>query len=242
MLFVHISWLRLGIMIESEKRLSLSEATRTIIEKDPYIKNTLADGLINYSALARRISTPLEKKLGRKINEESLIVAIKRYADEIQGRTNKNNYSDLLARSTLSMQDDMCCAVLTNNEDVIKTIMKHMHEDGDNNDDSRIIVQNTGRVTLVLKKHKIENLLEKLKDEVLDTTHDCALITMKEPLDSKNTHGIIAELSSLLSKKGISIELFSSPQDIHFLVNEDKAEEAYRALKDAIKSARVKED
>ena len=62
--------------------------------------------------------------------------------------------------------------------------------------------------------------------------------TMREPLEAMATYGVIAEVSSVLSRNGISIELISAGPDLHFIVSEENAEQAYKVLKCLIKKAK----
>jgi hypothetical protein len=220
------------------KAASLSKEIRDIISKDPYVKNSLAEGLINYSALARRISPIVEKNLNRKVKEESLIVAIKRHADEIEGKVEKNDYQQILAKTSLSLQEDVACIILNSNDSVMKLLEPLLKDTNWRTSENRILIQSPGRITLVVKSEKAEELLKKVPGEVIDVMRDCSLLTLREPIDVKGTYGIIAEVTALLSKKGISIELFSSPQDLYFLVSGKDSEEAYKTFKELIKTAR----
>ncbi|MDO8428401.1 MAG: hypothetical protein Q7S92_04255, partial [Candidatus Diapherotrites archaeon] len=60
---------------------SLSKAISNYLSNYPYIKIGLKEGIINYSALARKISPEIEKTTSKKVNEETVMVAIKRYSD-----------------------------------------------------------------------------------------------------------------------------------------------------------------
>lgn len=222
----------------SEKTASLSKEVRALIDRDPYVKNTLADGLINYSALARCLAPKIKKSLDREIKEESLIVAIKRHADEINGKTSRNDYLDLLARSTISMQDDISYALISRNRHVLEEIESMLEKTDWHQAEIRIVIDAPNRVIVVLKSPRMTTLKDKFKDDFLDFSEGNCLITMREPIESKNIYGVIAEITSRLSRKGISIELVSAPPDLHFLVNEKDAEEAYTTLRHLIKDAK----
>jgi len=222
----------------SEKPVSLSREVRSLIEREPYIRNPLADGLINYSALARSIAPRIEQKLNRRIKEESLIVAIKRYADEISGKTAKNDYLDIFAKSTLSMQEDVSYALLNRSDEILGALEHLLNESDWHSGEVRIIIEAPERVVVVLKTPRMNSLMEKVKDNAIDFSESNALITMREPIESRTTYGVIAEIASVLSRKGISIELISAPPDLHFLVDEKDAEEAYKSLKEMIKTAK----
>lgn len=221
-----------------QKSASLSKEVRGLIDRDPYVKNTLADGLINYSALARTLAPKVKQKLGREIKEESIVVAIKRYADEISGKANKNDYLDILARSSISMQEDVSYALLARNDTVMKELEGLLEESDWHPGEIRIVIDGPGRVIAVLKTQRMTSLIEKIGDDTIDCSDGNSLITMREPIESRSTYGVIAEIASVLSRKGISIELISAPPDLHFLIKEKDAEEAYKSLREMIKAAK----
>ncbi len=222
----------------SEKVASLSRSVRSIIEKEPYIRNPLAEGLINYSALARKISPRIEKDLERKIKDESLIVAIKRYADEINGKTDKKDYLDIFARSTLTMQDDVSYALLSGKDEVLNELEKLLKEPDWHSGEIRIVVSGPGRVVVLLKAERMNSIKEKINEHILDFSENNVLITMREPIESRTTYGVIAEIAQILSRREISIELVSAPPDLHFLVHEKDGEETYSCIKELIRNAK----
>lgn len=222
----------------NEKSVSLSREIRSLIEGDPYVRNTLADGLINYSALARTLAPKVKQKLNREIKEESIIVAIKRYADEINGKSEKKDYLNILGKSTISMQDDISYALLRRNSDVLKELENILNKTDWLQGEIRIIVDGPSSVVVVLKTPRMLSFMENLDDEMVNCSENNSLITMRQPPESMTTYGVIAEIASILSKKGISIELISAPPDLHFVVGEKDAEEAYKTLRERIKQAK----
>jgi hypothetical protein len=94
------------------------------------------------------------------------------------------------------------------------------------------------RIVAVLKAPRMASLMEKVSDYVIESSEGNSLITMREPMESRSTYGVIAEIASILSRKGISIELISAPPDLHFLVNEKDAEETYKSLREMIRASK----
>ena len=48
------------------------------IRNEPFLLENIKNGMINISALARKIEPKLSRKIGRKINYNAIIMAIKR--------------------------------------------------------------------------------------------------------------------------------------------------------------------
>ncbi|MDX1596007.1 MAG: ACT domain-containing protein, partial [Nitrosopumilaceae archaeon] len=60
--------------------ISVPEAVREIITRNRSIYDCMKMDLINYTALAIKIQPEVEKEIGRAVNLNTIVVAIKRYA------------------------------------------------------------------------------------------------------------------------------------------------------------------
>lgn len=64
---------------------SVPDVTREIIARNRAIYDCMRMDLINYTALAVRIQPEVERALGGPVNLNTIVVAIKRYADKLAG-------------------------------------------------------------------------------------------------------------------------------------------------------------
>lgn len=65
--------------------MSVPDAVREIITRNRPIYDCMKMNIINYSALAAQIRPEVEKEIGRPANINTIVVAIKRYADSFAG-------------------------------------------------------------------------------------------------------------------------------------------------------------
>ncbi|VVB99393.1 ACT domain protein [uncultured archaeon] len=222
----------------NENGASLAEIVRQEISSTPYIKAALSDGVINYSALARRLMPVVQKRLGKKVNEESIVVSIKRYADELGGKEKAKNIMEYFAGSEVNLQDNICYAKFRKNDRTLSKIEKIFAEEDWNVGETRMMIESPDQIATILKETRFQEIKEELKDDTLYFTNHSSILTARMPLESFNDYGIIAEMSSLLAKNGISIHVISSPPDIHFIVSEDDAEKAHHTIRELILSAK----
>ncbi len=64
--------------------LSVPEVVRDIITRNRSVYDCMKMDVINYTALAVKIQPEVEKQLGNKIHLNTIVVAIKRYADSFE--------------------------------------------------------------------------------------------------------------------------------------------------------------
>lgn len=67
--------------------MSVTEAVKEIIVRDRSIHDCMKMNIINYTALALRILPSVEQEVGYKVNLNTVVVAIKRYADSFKEET-----------------------------------------------------------------------------------------------------------------------------------------------------------
>ncbi len=213
---------------------SLAEKTRAYIDTHPSIKDSVAKGLVNYSALARRIM----KDTGID-NEEAVMIACRRYASKLG--TASNHEMDILSvlkDSRLEMRTKTCIITAKNDWSVLHK-MDNLFKDLWNENSIMQVIQSASAITIIADKM--------LKDRILDTVgrfniikvrENLVEIVVKSPEKIVDTTGVIAYLITNLSDAGINIEeTVSCYTDTIFIVGEEDMINAYSVLTKSIQSA-----
>jgi hypothetical protein len=87
---------------------SIGKITEDIINRSPFLRESMTEGLINISALARKIQPEIEDVTGKEVKEGAIVMAIKRMSPGLYHKLNvkiKNvlgELGDFLVRSNLS--------------------------------------------------------------------------------------------------------------------------------------------
>ena len=84
--------------------LSVPEVIREIITKNRSIYDCMKMDIINYTALAVKIQSDIERHLGNSVNLNTVVVAIKRYADSFEQKEDIKEES-VLKDARLSLTD-----------------------------------------------------------------------------------------------------------------------------------------
>lgn len=86
--------------------MSIPEIVREIVTRNRSIYDCMKMDLINYTALAVKIQPEIEKVLGYSVNLNTIVVAIKRYADSFEIKENIKEES-VLKNARLVLTDGM---------------------------------------------------------------------------------------------------------------------------------------
>ena len=84
--------------------LSVPDAVKEIITKNRSIYDCIKMGLINYTSLAIKLQEEVEVLVGGPVNPNTIVVAIKRYADSFEKKDEMQNET-VLKNARLSLTD-----------------------------------------------------------------------------------------------------------------------------------------
>lgn len=211
---------------------SIGKLTEEIINRSPFLRESLTEELINVSALARKIRPEIEERLKKEVKEGAIIMSIKRMSPGYYHRINlkiKNfmgTLGDFLVRSdledftfenseTLTLRQADMMKFLNEGKDVFYTFCHGVNE-------STII-------TSLSVSDSIKKIFhgEKLKSH----TRDLASITIKLPSVNTEISGIYYYILKHLAWEGINIvEVVSTSNEFSVIVKSDDIDAAFSVL------------
>lgn len=86
---------------------TIADAVEREVRRLPFVEAALADGLINVSALARRLRPGLQRTLGRRISEAAVMMALRRLEPRITRRLAGPSRAGA-AFSEITVRSDLC--------------------------------------------------------------------------------------------------------------------------------------
>ena len=91
--------------------ISVPEAIRKVLVNDYVYMQALMLGIANYTALAERIKPEIERLIGSKVNLNTIVVAIKRFADALEKKNRRQQQNDntqlTAAKAKMSLTDSI---------------------------------------------------------------------------------------------------------------------------------------
>ena len=201
-----------------------AELTVEYIKNHPNIKSCLKSGLINYSSLARQIDKDL--KIEKKTSMEAILIAARRFQDKLsKEKFYEKKIKDLLRDSEIEMKNKIVVFI------VKKSINKNSFQKIQNEADLFFLLEGSSSYTLITQE-KNKNILEKkLKEFIIKTNKNLALVNIKSGNDIENIPGVIAYLTSLFAENGVNIiEFLSSWTDTLFIIDKKDVNKALEFL------------
>jgi len=211
---------------------SIGTATEALINRSPFLREAMAEDLINISALARKLQPDIEEMLGKKINEGAVVMAIKRMTPGLYQRLNTKitnmmgDLGDFLVRNNLT-------DFTFENSDTLKTAQTLLFERISKESDSFFaLCQGVTETTYVLQERH-SALMEKYfaKERLKSHNLNLSSVTVALPNLNNEIYGVYYYLLKHLAWQGINIvEIVSTSTEFTVVVRQDDVESAFGIL------------
>ena len=213
--------------------ISVPDAVREIISRNRSIYDCVKMDLINYTALAVKIQKDVEAQIGGPVNLNTIVVAIKRYADSFEEKDEVQN-EPVLKNARLSLTDGITDVRFSTNdfemEDATDLMNRFMQIDSGYEffrlpDSFRILTEDIDDVRKLLasfpnQKNFFQTGLAKISVHIPDT---------------QNRSDIVSYVSEILHDSGIElINAYFGQEDIIIVLQEKDAARAYQILRSEI--------
>ena len=209
--------------------MSVPEVVREIITRNRSIYDCMKMDLINYTALAVKIQPEIEKILANRVNLNTIVVAIKRYADSFESKEEVKEES-VLKNARLNLTDgimDIKFSLKDSNEFDPMDIMEKFSKVTNNyeffrlSDSFRFLAEDLDDVRQIFNNFST-------KDNMFST--GLAKIRISIP-NSHNQSDVVSYVAEVLHANGIElVNAFFSQDNIVIILNEKYASRAYEIL------------
>lgn len=210
---------------------SIGKITEDIINRSPFLRESMTEGLINISALARKIQPEIEEMTGKEVKEGAIVMAIKRMSPGLYHKLNvkiKNvlgELGDFLVRSNLSDYTYQNSESLGARQSELIRLL--------NSEDGFFALCKGVTETTIITSDKHRDTIERLfvNEKLIASTQNLASVTVKLPHINTEIYGIYYYILKQLAWEGINIiEVISTANEFTVLVAQDDVDKAFKIL------------
>ncbi len=206
--------------------MKISREVESYIRRNPEVMKCLGRGLINLSALSRDIMKELNID-----NFDAIEAALKRMHIGYE----KNEYEDILAKSSIESYTNISVLILKPKSDNLKLAINIIDRMMMNYNRFRIIQGIQGAVLVAndIDAEKIMRIIP--KNEIIEVNRGLSEIIITSTYSITFTRGYVAHISSLLAGNGINvIQIVSFYTDVTYIISVEDLTKAFQVIMNEI--------
>jgi hypothetical protein len=208
--------------------LAVPEAVRTVLANSNIYLQTLELGIANYTALAGRIKPDIEKLMGDKVNLNTIVVAIKRYADTLH---EKPESKPLATKAKMSLTGSIIdLSFQKENDEDLATILDEFFE----RDNRYHLFQTDNHITLLVEdaedtRKLISSASEKFEGKV---SQGLSRVSLSLNSEEQSPYYLLSVISTMLYNHRIRVHsAFFTVNEIVLILNNKDAAKAYDLIR-----------
>jgi len=187
----------------SRAMASTAELTELYLSEHRSIRDCLLNGLINYSALSRKIADELH--ITNTTSMEAILVAARRYKEKHQNKTQEKAVIELLKQSNVSVKNNVVIVVIEKNgypEGLLDIERQIKKERG-----LFYMVEGVRTITALVQKNNLKLLQKTLTHQISEVKEDNSLISI-DNTKFTGVPGVIYFTTGLLYERDINMDVY----------------------------------
>lgn len=214
--------------------VTVSLIVKKIVGGQPFVEEALSNGIISIANLAENLLPSIEKEMGKKIRLPAVVMALRRYSEEISGhrRHLKFDYSgELIIKTSIC---DFTVAKTTALMAKLKTI--HSLVNLERGDTLNVIIGNN-EVSMIISDKYGEKLKDFLSGEkILNKEQNLVSLTIIFKSEKfTDTPGVIFNIIRKLAWENVNIyEIVSTMTELTFILSNKDSMKAYNVLQELV--------
>ncbi len=217
--------------------ITIAQTIEKVIAGHPSYGEALCEGIVNYSALARKMMPEIEDILLEKVTEGSVVMALRRHATALAGKYPKETVhpiKNITVRSEIVELAFLSTPELNKIHQKLLTYAEKM--------DNPFVAygQGTGESTFDLSVSLLPYLEELTKGQKrIATFKDLSVISIRMPLDTVTLSGVYYPFVKAFAWSGINVyQIISYFTEVNFIVDDKDIERAFTLMKQLSKRAK----
>lgn len=211
--------------------ITVTDLVEQEVARNPLYREAMAEGIVNYSAMARKLKHRIEEARMEKVTEGAINMALKRHADELSAK--RPNVEFVHKVRNITVRSDLAEMAFRNSPNLSR-IHQKLLKIGEGYDNpfsyySEGHAETTFVISDVLLPH-LKNLAE--EEECIGEFTNLSSISVRLPDDTVHIPGVYYPFIKAFAWERINfIEIISHFTELNFVVEEKDVERAFATIK-----------
>lgn len=211
--------------------VTVSHIVKKLVSEKPFLEEALRSKIISYGGLAEQFQPIIEKELGREVKFSAIIMALRRYSEELEDKYNSVKPFDFSGE--ILMKTNISDYIVVKTPQLVSKLkMAHNLVDYSRGDTLNVIVGNN-EVSIIISERHESRLRDFLRGEkILNRENNLvSLSVVFSSIDFVHTPGVIFSVVRKLAWENINIyEIVSTMTELTLILSKKDSMRAYNAL------------
>jgi|TARA_B100001971_G_scaffold194166_1_gene199905 hypothetical protein len=215
--------------------VTVSHLVKKAVRENSFLLEAMSKELISYGSLAEQLKPKFEHELGKTVKESAIIMALRRYAEELQGFDKK--ISKFKFKGEIIMRTNIMDFNILKSNALLNKIKNLYNLVDFEKGDTLNVILGSNEVSIVTNEKYKEKFANFLKGEkIFNKEFDLVALTII--FDSKEffeTSGVVFTATRKLAWEQINIfEIVSTMTEMTFILGKKDSMKAYNVLQELV--------
>ncbi len=215
--------------------VTVSHIVKKIVSGQPFVEEGLAGGIISIGNLAEQLQPQIEKELNKKIKLPAIVMALRRYSEEVVNHRKKSKSFDYSGE--LIIKTNICDFTFVKSTSLMAKLRNiHNLVNFERGDTLNFIVGNN-EVSIIISEKYVNSLVKFMSGEkILNKENDLVALTIIFKSDNfTETPGVIFNAVRKLAWDNVNIyEIVSTMTELTFILSKKDSMKAYNVLSEMV--------
>lgn len=213
---------------------TISSVVEQYIKSKPFLLNSISQGIVNLTSLARIMMPEIERELGKDIKQGAVVMALKRLSEDLEFRINHKITRVLKNIGEITVRSSLVDYAFVVSETLLDSQAKLMSEINKNQDLFYTSSRGVNESNIIVSESVSNYVDEFFRNE--KRTHrvdNLSSITVKLPQINVSVPGVFYYIFQCLAWEGVIIhEVISTTNEFTVIVHDNQIDIAFKVIKD----------
>lgn len=214
--------------------VTVAHVVKKIIRDKPFIEEAIFLNIINYGGLADLIIPEIEEELGKKATHASVMMAIRRYAEQLDKKEFSRNILEYI--NDINVRSNLFEVTIYKTGESKNILQKIQNLPDSRKGDFLSIITGMHEISIVSNEQLEKEIMRIIpKKEIKQTTKNISSITVNLSEEATEAPGLFYLITKNLALENISIiEIISTWTETSIIVKTRDAAKTFSVIKDLL--------
>ncbi|MFH1276507.1 MAG: hypothetical protein ABIH82_05330 [Candidatus Woesearchaeota archaeon] len=209
--------------------VTVSHIVKKLIDRKPIFYDAICNKIVSFANLASNLKPDIEAELGKEINEQAIVMALRRYSETIK---KKEDIKGFKYNSEIIMKTGLVDITFVKSPSLLKSLRKIYELIDFEKGDTLNVIHGNYEITMVVSEKYSKKILEILNEEkMLNLQENLVSLAMSFSKDFLYTPGILSKVTRQLFWDNINVfENISTMTELIFIIDKKDTMRAFQAL------------